>query len=334
MTNPRVILVTGATGAVGPRIVNSLLEAGYAVRTLSLAAPPPGAWPAGVDERLGDVTDMALVQRAMQGVDAAVHLAAQLHIANPPPELQETFERVNVGGTAAVAAAAEKAGVQRMIMASTIAVYGPAEGIIIDEDSPARPETLYAKTKLAAERIVLGARRPDGRALGTVLRFAAVYGARVKGNYRRLIRALSRGCFVSVGDGSNRHTLIYDKDLAQAVVLALVHPTAAGQVFNVSDGRFHSLNEIIAAMCLALGRTPPRWSLPRKPVRWLAGLMDDAAKVIGRRSPIGRATIDKFTEDFAVSGDKIRHVLGFASHYDLESGWRETVAELREAGEL
>jgi len=328
------VLVTGATGAIGHRVVHALHAAGYTLRTLSLDTPGPKLFPPEVDNLIGDVTDPMAVHAAMHGIDAVVHLAAQLHIANPPPELQEMFEKVNVGGTAAVAAAAEKAGVQRVIMASTIAVYGPAAGKILDEDSPARPDTLYAKTKLAAERIVLGATRPDGRALGTVLRFAAVYGGRVKGNYRRLIRALSRGCFVAVGDGSNRHTLIYDKDLAQAVVLALVHPAAAGQVFNVTDGRCHSLKEIIAAMCLALGRTPPRWSLPRKPVRWLAGLMDDAAKAIGHQSSIGRATIDKFTEDFAVSGDKIRHELGFASHYDLESGWRQTVAELRETGEL
>jgi UDP-glucose 4-epimerase len=139
---------------------------------------------------------------------------------------------------------------------------------------------------------------------------------------------------MAVGDGSNRRTLIYDKDLARAVVLAVSQPAAAGQIFNVTDGRFHTLREIMTAMSLALGRTPPRYSLPVKPVRWAAGLLEDAAGVLGLQSPIVRETIDNYTEDIAVSGDKIRRVLGFMPQYDLTSGWRETVENLRHTGEV
>jgi uncharacterized protein YbjT (DUF2867 family) len=92
------VLVTGATGAVGPRIVSALMEAGYAVRTLSVDAPPKGVWPVGVDVRLGDVTDMTTVQNALRDVEAVVHLAALLHIVNPPTELCENYERINIGG--------------------------------------------------------------------------------------------------------------------------------------------------------------------------------------------------------------------------------------------
>jgi len=328
------ILVTGATGSVGPRIVSALIEAGCSVRTLSLDAPPTSAWPDSVDVRLGDVTDMATVQRAMQGVEAVVHMAALLHIVNPPLEMREKYERVNVGGTATVVEAAVKAGVKRVILASTIAVYGPSDGKILNEDSNTKPDTVYGQTKLAAEKIVLNARRADGQPLGTVLRFGAVYGSRIKSNYRRLLQTLAHGRFIAVGNGSNRRTLVYDKDLAQAVVLAIAHPAAAGQVFNVTDGRFHTLKEIIVAMSLALGRTPPRYSLPVKPVRWSAGLLEDAARVIGRQSPIARATIDKYTEDIAVSGEKISRLLGFNPQYNLASGWRETVEEMRQAGDI
>ncbi len=330
----RIVLVTGATGAVGPRVVSALMEAGCSVRTLSLDAPPTSAWPDGVDVRLGDVTDMATVQRAMQGVDAVVHLAALVHIVNPLPELREKYERINVGGTAMVADMAVQAGVKRMVLASTIAVYGPSGGRVLDEGSNAFPDTFYGQTKLAAEKIVLNARRADGQPLGTVLRFGAVYGSRIKGNYRRLLQTLARGRFIAVGNGSNRRTLIYDKDLARAAVLAVSHSAAAGQVFNVTDGRFHTMKEIVAAMSLALGRTPPRYSLPARPVRWAAGLVEETARLMGCQSPIVRATIDKYTEDIAVSGDKIHHLLGFNPQYDLASGWRETVEDMRHAGEL
>ena len=328
------ILVTGATGAVGPCVVQALCKSGHIVRTFSLDRPALGALPPNVEERTGDVTDKAALQSAMHGVDAVVHLAALLHIVNPPPELREKYERINVGGTESVVDTAVKAGAKRIVLASTIAVYGPSGGRVLDEGSEAFPDTFYAQTKLAAEKIVLNAKRADGQPLGTVLRFGAVYGAGLKGNYQRLLRALARSRFIAVGDGSNRRSLIFDKDLAGAVALVVSHPAATGQVFNLTDGRFHTLREIITAISLALGRTPPRYSLPARPVRWAAGLVEEAARLMGCQSPIVRATIDKYTEDIAVSGDKIRHLLGFNPQYDLASGWRETVEDMRHAGEL
>jgi len=170
--------------------------------------------------------------------------------------------------------------------------------------SPTHPDTFYAQTKLNSEKIILNAKRKDGQQLGTVLRLGAVYGFRIKGNYERLTQALARNRFIPIGNGLNRRTLVYDKDVGRAAVLAVSHPAAAaGQVFNVTDGRFHTLREIIAAMSLALGQIPPRYSLSARPVRWAAGLLEDAARVIGCQSPIVRTTIDKYTEDIAVSGD-------------------------------
>jgi UDP-glucose 4-epimerase len=328
------VLVTGATGSIGPRLVHTFCKAGHTVRTFSLDRPLAGAFPSNVDEQIGNLTDPSAVQSAMHGVDVVIHLAALLHIVNPPPELRDKYERINVGGTATVVDAAVKAGVKRVILASTIAVYGPSDGKILNEDSNTQPDTFYAKTKLAAEKIILNARCADGLSLGIVLRFGSVYGSRIKGNHRRLVQALARGRFIAVGNGSNRRTLIYDKDLACAVVLAVSHPAAAGQVFNVTDGRFHTLREIIVAMSLALGRIAPRYSLPLKPVRWAAGLVEEAARLMGCRSPIARATIDKYTEDIAVSGEKISRLLGFNPQYDLASGWRETVEDMRRSGEL
>jgi len=179
----------------------------------------------------------------MQGVDAVVHLAALLHIVNPPPELCEKYERVDVGGTATVVDAAIAAGVKRVLLASTIAVYGPSGSRVLDEESAAAPDTFYGQTKLAAEQIVLAARRANGQPLGTVLRFGAVYGARIKGNYRRLVQALVRSRFVAVGDGSNRRTLIYHKDVARAAVLAVSQPAAAshGSGAGVPDSNFFGL---------------------------------------------------------------------------------------------
>jgi UDP-glucose 4-epimerase len=177
--------------------------------------------------------------------------------------------------------------------------------------------------------MVLTAKDKDEKPIGTVLRLAAVYGSRVKGNYRQLLTALERGWFFPIGRGRNRRTVIYDKDVATAAVLTLQHPAAAGRLYNVSDGQYHRLEEIIEAICRALGRIPPRLSLPAAPVRFAVGLFEDALKMIGLKPPVSRATIDKYLEDVAVDGRLIQKELGFTPGFDLTAGWEDAVREMR-----
>ena len=326
----KIVLVTGATGAVGPRVVHALHQAGYRIRTFSVDNPASGIFPQTVEVLIGDVTDQVAVQSAMRGVDAVVHMAALLHIVNPPPELLEKYERINVSGTATVVEAAIKAGVKRVVLFSTIALYGPSGGCVLNEMSPTHPDTFYAQTKLAAEKIVLEARGDDGKTLGIVLRLGAVYGSRIKGNYERLMNALARNRFIPIGNGLNRRTLVYDKDVGRAAVLAVSHPAAAGRVFNVTDGGFHTLNEIIESICAALGRKTPRFSLPVGPVWIVAGLIEKGANIVGIKAPVSRETVNKYTEDIVVDGSLIQRELGFVPEYDLKTGWEETIREMRE----
>ncbi len=330
MAKRNLILVTGATGAVGPLVVQALYDAGFSIRTFSIDARPAEMWPDDVESQVGDITELSAVRQAMAGVDVVVHMAALLHIVNPSPAMQEKYESINVGGTATVVEAAIKAGVKRIVLFSTIAVYGPSDGRVLDELSPVNPDTFYAQTKCAAEKIVLNARSADGQLLGTVLRLGAVYGSRIKGNYERLTRALARNRFISVGDGLNRRTLVYDKDVARATVLSVSHPSAAGRLFNVTDGGFHTVKEIIETICTALGRKQPRFSLPLKPIRKLAGLIEKGSNVIGIKSPVTREAMDKYTEDIAVDGGLFHKELGFVPMYDLEAGWKDAIKEMRE----
>ena len=254
-----------------------------------------------------------------KGGQVVIHLAALLHIVNPTPDLRQKYERINIGGTATVVEAAIKAGVKRIVLFSTIAVYGPSDGCVRNEMSPTHPDTFYAQTKLAAEQIVVNARGADGQPLGTVLRLGAVYGSRIKGNYERLTHALARHRFIPIGSGLNRRTLVYDKDVGRAAVLAVSHPAAAGRVFNVTDGTFHTLNEIIESICFVLGRKPPRLSLPVGPIRTLIRLIEKGCNAIGLKPPVTRETVDS---------SLIQKELGFVPQYDLKTGWEETVGEM------
>ena len=174
----------------------------------------------------------------------------------------------------------------------------------------------------------MNARDADGQPLGTVLRLGAVYGSCIKGNYERLTHALARHRFISIGSGLNRRTLVYDKDVGRAAVLVVSHPAAAGRVFNVTDGGFHTLNEIIESICSALGCKPPLLSLPVGPTRTLIGLIEKGSRAIGLTPPVTREMINKYTEDIAVDGSLIQKELGFMPQHDLKTGWREVVQEM------
>ncbi|MDQ5984375.1 MAG: N-acetyl-alpha-D-glucosaminyl-diphospho-ditrans,octacis-undecaprenol 4-epimerase [Syntrophus sp. SKADARSKE-3] len=335
MKDRPLVLVTGATGAVGPRVVKALCHAGYRLRTLSLDCLPREQWPAEiVDARIGDITDSGAVRQAMEDVWGVIHLAALLHIVNPDASLEDLYVKVNVQGTQKVVDEAVKAGVRRVLYFSTIAVYGETNGQIVDEGTPPRPNTFYSRSKLEAEKIVLSAKDANGNPVGTVLRMAAIYGSGIKGNYRQLLMAIAGRRFIPIGRGQNRRTLIYDKDVADAAVLALSHPASAGRLYNLSDGHYHRLDEILEAMYGALGRHKPSFYIPVGPVSFLAGVMEDATRAAGVSSPVRRASIDKYLEDIAVDSRLVRDELGFSPRFDLASGWADTVREMRQAGVL
>ena len=110
----------------------------------------------------------------MRDMDAVIHLAGLVHRLNPPPEMRRQYQRVNIGGTAIVIEAAQKGRVKRIVLFSTIAVYRPTDGQVLDEKSPTHPDTFYAQTKLESEKLLLDSTDGNGRPLGTVLRLGAV----------------------------------------------------------------------------------------------------------------------------------------------------------------
>ncbi|HJV97400.1 MAG TPA: NAD-dependent epimerase/dehydratase family protein, partial [Albitalea sp.] len=301
--------------------MKALTEAAWSVRVLAASPGEPGLLGPDVEIRVGDIADWPTVCAASEGVEAVVHMAALLHETSAP-SAREEYERTNVGGTAAVVSASQEAGARRLVYFSTIAVYGDLTGVVADERTPPHPDTVYGQTKLAGEELVLRATAADGTSLGTVLRVAAAYGPRIKGNYRRLVRALAHHRFLPVGSGLNRRTLIFDQDLATATVLALQRPEAAGKIYNVSDGQLHTVRDVVRAVCEALGRRAPRAYVPLPVASIACGFAETAGRLVRVRPPFGRQTLRKYTEDMAVTSRRIQTELGFRPAYDLRAGWR------------
>lgn len=325
------VLITGATGVIGPAVVDAFSAAGWAVRAFVRVRPGAAAWSAPAALEVGRLDDVASLERAMQDVQVVIHLAAKLHVNVPTESDLAAYRAVNVEGTRHVVVAARRAGA-RVIFASTIAVYGPTHGREVDEESPPLPETPYARSKLDAETLVLN--ESNGGGSGTVLRLGAIYGPRMKGNYLRLVRALAGPWFLPIGPGTNRRSLIHEDDVGRAFLAAASHPELSGRAYNVTDGAVHRMRDIVAAISAALGRPAPRFALPAAPVRFACRTADAAARLAGRRAPVTPEALDKWLEDLAVSSTRARSELGFVPAVLLPDGWRRTVDALRRTGAL
>jgi UDP-glucose 4-epimerase len=321
------VLVTGGTGALGPAVVAALAEHGHTVSVMTR-----GRLPAEVQARAtairGDITSAADVRRAATGADAIVHLAALLHVPLEAPVADDAYERVNVTGTQHVIAAAQEVGARRVVLASTVAVYGDTPSSPVQESAPLAPVSAYARTKAKAESLVRGAADLSP----VILRFPAVYGGHMKGHYRQLVTFLRTAPMVVPGSGHNRRSLIFEQDAALAIATALTHPAAAGRTFNVADETPYEVRRTIAAIAAALGHRPPRLFVPRAIAIGVAGALELIAPAAGRRAQAAAARLRKFNEDFVVDATAIAAALGLRAATPIDEGWRQTIAALDRHG--
>lgn len=317
--NQKRCLVTGATGVVGVPLVEALLQRNYRVKILARDRAAANLFAGKVVVVPGSLADSAALEAACADVDYVFHFAAKLHVNNPSARLDAEYEETNVRATANLLELGARNKIEKFVFASTINVYGAGDNVrIFDENSRLNPTGIYAQTKAAAEKLVLE------RDFGIVLRLAAVYGSRMKGNYVRLLTALRKHRFFFVGAGLNRRTLIHQRDAAAAAIL--VAEKAVGKsVYNATDGEYYTFEQIVRSMALALKLKTPSLRLPLAPFElafdWL-GIIERAS---GAKFPINRQTLDKLIEDVAVSGAKIQRELGFKPIFDLNAGWRETI---------
>jgi nucleoside-diphosphate-sugar epimerase len=286
-------LVTGATGFVGRYVCRALEEAGIPFRMAVRAALPSGSCVAVGS--IGPDTDWVA---ALEGVEVVVHLAARVHqledTANDP---LAAYREVNTAGTIALAEAAERAGVRRMVFMSTVKVHGEStsgRSPFSEQDHPA-PSDPYGISKLEAES-ALG---QFHRLQVTILRPPLVYGPGVGANFLRLLRAADRRIPLPLPREPNRRSLVFAGNLADAVLHVSASEEAAGRTFLVSDGSPVSTRELVEGLSAGLGRTARIIPVPR-------GILRLAATLTGRM-----AAFDRVTGDLEIDSSEITRATGW-----------------------
>ncbi|MGH2873297.1 MAG: NAD-dependent epimerase/dehydratase family protein, partial [Solirubrobacteraceae bacterium] len=244
------VLVTGGSGFIGSHVVDRLRAHGHEPVIYDLRPSPWHTDPANpVDTVLGSITDREALERALHSCDAVAHLAAVADVNDVHAE-PEDAERVNARGTVAVLEACRRAGVKRVLYASTIWVYSDTESGEVDEETLLPPPShLYTSTKLAGELYCRSYRELYGIDF-TILRFGIPYGPRAREAAvvpAFVSRALAGEPLTLAGDGSQSRRFVYVEDLADGVARGL-RDVAINRVYNLAGDETVTIRQIAEAV--------------------------------------------------------------------------------------
>jgi nucleoside-diphosphate-sugar epimerase len=305
--------ITGGAGFLGLHLARRLLADGHQVRTLDLAPLDDAELERSVEEQRDDVRDSSAASKLVDGVDVLVHAAAAL----PIQASRESIRSVNVAGTAVVLAAALEAGVRRVVLISSTAVYGVPVHHPIDETSPLVGVGHYGESKIDAEEVArdLGARGLEV----VILRPKTFIGPERLGVFEILFDWIREGRRIPIlGDGSNRYQLLAVEDLVEATVRA-AEADIAGETFNVGATDFGTVRSDLEGLIAHAGSSSRLRPVPARPAELALRALE-----LARLSPLAEWHYRTAHRDSYVETAKAERLLGLEPRLSNEEALCET----------
>lgn len=269
---------------------------------------------------IGDVRNQESLDRALAGCDAVILLAAQHRDDVHPVSL---YYETNVKGAVNTLRAMEKNNIRKLIFFSSVAVYGLNKANP-DENHPADPFNDYGKSKWQAEEVMRkwSARHPEWDI--DIVRPTVIFGERNRGNVYNLLRQISSGRFVMVGNGNNRKSMAYVGNVVAFTRYLMQHPSPGCHVYNYVDKPDCTMNQLVSEVSKVLGRHIPAIRLPYS-IGMLGGYCFDlAAWMLRRPLTISSVRVKKFCSSTECDATKA-HSCGFKAPYTLREGLARTL---------
>lgn len=316
------VLVTGATGFIGRRVVQALVARGVRARALVLPGEPVGALE--VEVVRGAIEDRAAVSQAVRGAATVIHLAAVVGDWGD----ESVYSRITVDGTRALLELSEPGA--KVVLASSVVVYGDRIGrAVCDEEAPwGRALGPYSRSKQAQEKLARQIARARGVALA-VVRPTNVFGAGSRPWVHDALAVLARGLPALVDGGGQDAGLAHVDNVAALLVRAAEHPGAAGRVYNACDGNGVTWRRYFTDLARIGGAPPPR-SMPRSIANAIARGGELAWRVLrlSGRPPATREAINLVGSHHRVPTARARFELGWSPVVGYAQGLDEIAASL------
>ncbi|MGL5416427.1 MAG: NAD-dependent epimerase/dehydratase family protein [Clostridium sp.] len=241
------ILITGAGGWLGSELTEQLLKQGESIKALVLFTSPKltdlkNKYKKQLEVIEGDICSEEVIKEALKEVTKVFHLAAKVHCQPKNEKDIQDFFKINTEASKLLFDKCLEKKVERVIFYSSVSVYGESEEII-SVNSPKNPVTSYAKSKLQAEEYGMKLHRKKGLNL-TVIQPVTVYGGDDVGNFEKMRAFSEKGFLPRFGDGENKKTIIYFKDLIEMTVKISEKEEFIGNTI-ICGSETISINEII-----------------------------------------------------------------------------------------
>lgn len=240
------ILVTGASGFLGRHLVDRLLLREYAVRTLSRSH---GGGPPQVEHIQGDIRDVTLLEASMAGIETVYHAAAMVPGAGSDTRMWDT----NVIGTRSVAHACLRAGVRRLVLVSSVAVYKAPLPDLVSDSAPVGGGTIYGRSKAMAEIVATDICR--GRLELIIVRPCQIFGTMDRTGFtKKLLRLVKSPLLPVAGLRGRSFSLIHVSDVADGLCAAGERKGIDGAIVNLASGKRTSLIELASIYSKLVGK--------------------------------------------------------------------------------
>ncbi|KTC88608.1 SDR family oxidoreductase [Fluoribacter dumoffii] len=306
------ILVTGATGFIGRKLVPALITAGHEVRC---AVSQKADWLNTDQVKIGKIEPETDWSEALEGIDVIIHLAARVHVMKEKNEADTNeYYRVNSEATKNFAEQAVKHGVKRFIFLSSIKVNGEftVQGFAFSEENQAQPEDPYGRSKLYAEQYLQSISQNSSMEV-VILRPPLVYGPEVKANFLKMLHLVKKQVPLPFASIQNKRHFIFIDNLVSALCLLVTHPSAVNQTYLIADDDAFSLPSLMRLIAQKMNIKVRLIPVP-------ARLMEKVFQLLGMRNFSNR-----LLSSLEINNRKIKSELGWIPPYSSDEGLKKTV---------
>ena len=286
------ILITGIHGFVGTNLLAALNKQ-HSIYGLDIVQPPMQGILKTYDwDELDQVPP----------VDTIIHLAGKAHDTKNTTE-EEAYFDINVGLTQTIFEYFLKSNASKFIFFSSVkAVADTVEGTLLTEDVVPNPQTPYGKSKFAAEQYILKYSLPANKKV-FIFRPCMIHGPGNKGNLNLLYNLVRTGFPWPLGGYENKRTFTSIDNLSY-IIRQIIDKEIEPGIYQVADDEALSTNELFRLIAEAQNRKPRIWNISGKLIDRLASFGDLL------HLPLNSERLQKLTESYVVSNQKIKHALG------------------------